>query len=95
MKITEQTYKSFDGKIYTYSVYKFETEEDISEFIRLFKEAKRIENSRLWKGSASRWLNSKVKLFGFYQSYPELFNAVASNNNTNPFQFYEISLRSG
>lgn len=92
MKIQNKIYKLFKDSQFEYKIYECENEADFKEFKRLFIEEKILEQSRLIKGPAGKYFQTKCNLFGFYKSYPELFNVLTANNNDNPGNFYQIDL---
>lgn len=93
MKIFNHEYTLIGNGTYPYKTYEIESEDDLIEFKRLFREARQLERIRLNKGSANKWIAAQVLLFGFYKSYPEMFGAIVSNNTEHPMQFYDIRLK--
>ena len=87
----DKIYKEPCGTEWNYKIYKIETKQDKNDFKILFiKQKKELENKNI---STSEWARRKVKLFGFYKSYPHFFNVCVGNNFDHPFQFYKIEWR--
>ena len=80
---------NLEGKDYEY--YSYEDIDD-KEFKRLFNEEKVICDRRLTKGTADKWVESKIRLFGFFKSAPKMFDCASANNCDKPLNFYDISL---
>ena len=94
MQIIPNIYQR-ENKQWKYNTYVCETEEDWGQFWNLFDELKTLEFKQLMnrKCTTGKWLSTVVKLFGFFKSYPDKFQAVSCNNTEHPFQFYDIQRR--
>jgi len=78
----------YNGKVFFYNVY------DVGqkELISLFNEQQKVVSRRLMKGSAEKWIQSKIELYGIAISKPELFTIVTPTGLNAPYSFYSIKL---
>ena len=95
MEVIKKRYVCIDGKVYDYNIFVCGNREDKRIFKQKFIEESNREQRYLIKKSipTKKWCGQKVKVFGYYKSYPKLFKGVVANNLDHPFQFYSIKLK--